>query len=208
MSHVHGVARSMRAVSSQTPSGESTNASVYTSSHPESRKAIQYANNSTRRMSELQQESEDLRRKLRASHPADPHPSPIALLTAAAEMAPRSEPNSDSMSGTPNIPPPSYPPQLLAPNGLGISPSTPAPAPALEGDTTRSRSLHGVEVRGDEIDDLFHMCGFKIPEAYFPLLTNPCVTASSATTPNSYPFSTHNPDQTHTIHNPPSSSGA
>jgi hypothetical protein len=121
-------------------------------------------------MSELEEESENLRRKLRASHPADPHPSPIALLTAAAEMAPRSEPNSDSMSGTPNIPTPSYPPQFLAPNGLGISPSTPAPAPALEGDTTRSRSLHGVEVRGEEIDDLFHMCDPIIPRHIFILV--------------------------------------
>ncbi|KAJ5999685.1 hypothetical protein N7481_000094 [Penicillium waksmanii] len=133
-----------------------------------------------KRMSELQQESEDLRRKLRVSHPVDPHPSPIALLTAAAEMAPRSEPNSDSMSGTPNISLPSYPPQLLAPNGLEISPSTPAPAPApaLEGDTTRSRSLHGVEVRGDEIDDLFHIF-FRHYAQFLPIL-------DPETRPNTY----------------------
>ncbi|KAJ5085086.1 hypothetical protein N7532_009857 [Penicillium argentinense] len=131
-----------------------------------------------KRMSRLEQESEDLRRKLRASQPADPHPSPIALLTAAAEMGSRSEPNSDSLSGTPHIPPPSYPPQLLAPNGFGVSPSAPGPGPAMEGDTTRAQSLHGVEVRSDEIDDLFHLF-FRHYAQFLPIL-------DPQTRPNTY----------------------
>jgi hypothetical protein len=99
----------------------------------------------------LERESEDLRRKLRASQPSDPHPSPIALLAAAAEMGVRT-PASDPLSETPQ-PPPSYPPQLLAPSSLDQSPA----GPALDGDTTKPRTLNGIQVSGEEIDDLFHM---------------------------------------------------
>lgn len=110
-----------------------------------------------RRLSELERESEDLRRKLRASQPTDPHPSPIDLLTAAAGMGVRTGSASGPASGvsqSPHIPPPSYPPQLLAPNSGGDRPS----APALEsGGLTKSRSLNGVQVQGEEIDDLFQM---------------------------------------------------
>ncbi|KAL3428695.1 hypothetical protein BDV09DRAFT_181593 [Aspergillus tetrazonus] len=111
-----------------------------------------------KRLSELERESEGLRRKLRASQSADPNPSPIPLVTAAAELTPRSEPNSDSISGASHIPPPFYAQQLLEPGGMGNSSLTPGPAPALEGVATRAlRSLRGVEVRANEIDDLFQI---------------------------------------------------
>lgn len=52
------------------------------------------------------------------------------------------------------VPPPSYPPQLLAPNSVGDGPL----APAVDGsDITKPRSLNGVHVQGGEIDDLFQM---------------------------------------------------
>lgn len=107
-----------------------------------------------RRLSDLERESEELRRKLRASQSADPHPSPIALLTAAAEMGVLSGPGSDALPGPPPAPAASYPPQLLAPTTLENG----TPGPALEGgDTTKPRSLNGVQVRGEEIDDLFQL---------------------------------------------------
>lgn len=111
-----------------------------------------------RRLSELERESEDLRRKLRASQPADlsPHPSPIALLTAAAEMGAHSRPGSNSVSVSSHAPLDSYSPHLLAPNGL--THTTPAPASALDGGgTTKPRSLNGVQVQAGEIDDLFQL---------------------------------------------------
>ncbi|KAL4972611.1 hypothetical protein BDW66DRAFT_169478 [Aspergillus desertorum] len=122
-----------------------------------------------KRLSELERESEGLRRKLRASQPADLNPSPIPLLTAAAELTPRSEPNSDSMSGASHVRPPLYSPQLLALSADGNSSLTPGAVPALEGVATRARSLHGVEVRGNEIDDLFQLF-FRHYAPFLPIL--------------------------------------
>lgn len=201
----------MQTVLSQTLSNENTNASAYILHYLIVAVYIIsniYIDNYCRRLSELERESEDLRRKLRVSRSADPQPSPIALLTAAAEIAPRSETNSDSISATPSIPPPSYPPQLLAPNGLGISSSTPAPAPTpvsgIDGDTTRSRSLHGIEVFGDEIDDLFQLYEIIIipPMISKALLADRQYhTAISVIILNFSPFLTHKRNQTHIIHN-------
>lgn len=61
-------------------------------------------------------------------------------------------PASDTLSETPQ-PPPSYPPQLLVPTGLVHS----IPGPALDGDPTKSRTLNGIQVSAQEIDDLFQM---------------------------------------------------
>jgi hypothetical protein len=113
--------------------------------------ALTATNTPWRRISDLERESEDLRRKLRASQPADPHPSPIALLTAAAELGVHT-PASDSLSETPQ-PPPSYAPGLLVPTNLGHG----APGPLFNGDTTKPRTLNGIQVSADEIDDLFQM---------------------------------------------------
>ncbi|CEJ57860.1 hypothetical protein PMG11_06538 [Penicillium brasilianum] len=132
-----------------------------------------------KRLSELERESEDLRRKLRASQPADlsPHPSPIALLTAAAEMGAHSRQGSNSVSLSSNAPLDAYSPHLLAPNGL--THRTPAPAPALDGGgTTLSRSLNGVQVQGEEIDDLFRLF-FQHYAQFLPIL-------EPQTSPNTY----------------------
>ncbi|KAJ5310912.1 citrate synthase [Penicillium atrosanguineum] len=116
-----------------------------------------------KRISDLERESEDLRRKLRSSQPADTHLSPIALLTAAAEMGVRT-PASDTLSETPQ-PPPSYPPQLLAPTVLVHS----TPGPAYDGDTTKSRTLNGIQVSAQEIDDLFQIF-FRYYAQFLPIL--------------------------------------
>ncbi|KAJ5354396.1 uncharacterized protein N7496_012829 [Penicillium cataractarum] len=130
-----------------------------------------------KRLSELERESEDLRRKLRASQPTDlsPHPSPIALLTAAAEMGAHSRPGSNSVSVSSNAPLDAYSPHLLAPNGLTHM----TPAPALDGGgTTKSRSLNGVQVQGEEIDDLFRLF-FQHYAQFLPIL-------DPQTSPNTY----------------------
>ncbi|KAJ5579540.1 uncharacterized protein N7459_005525 [Penicillium hispanicum] len=130
-----------------------------------------------KRLSELERESDELRQKLRASHPADPHPSPIALLTAAAEMDVHSASGSDSISVPSQVPPDSYPPQLLAPAGLPHD--TPEPGPVLEGcDPTKPRSLNGVEVSSEEIDDLFRLFFHQYAQ-FLPIL-------DPTTRPNTY----------------------
>ena len=69
-------------------------------------------------------------------------------------MGVRAGPGSDSPSLPLQISPESYPPQLLAPSSLGVG----TPGPALEGnETTVPRSLNGVEVTSEEIDDLYQL---------------------------------------------------
>ncbi|KAJ5641341.1 hypothetical protein N7490_005341 [Penicillium lividum] len=117
-----------------------------------------------RRLSDLQRESEELRRKLRASQPADPHPSPIALLTAAAELGSRPDPQGasyPSSQATPDV----YPPQLLAPSSLGSG----TPAPAFDNDATLPRTLNGIELTSQEIDDLFQLF-FRHYAQFLPIL--------------------------------------
>ncbi|KAJ5937586.1 hypothetical protein N7454_003928 [Penicillium verhagenii] len=130
-----------------------------------------------RRLSDLQRESEELRRKLRASQPADPHPSPIALLTAAAELGSRGDPHSSSLPSSSHVSPDSYPPQLLAPSSLGSG----TPAPALDNNdasATLARTLNGVELTKNEIDDLFQLY-FRHYSQFLPIL-------DPHTSPNAY----------------------
>lgn len=103
-----------------------------------------------RRLEGLEREKEQLRQQLQASQQANPHFTPIALLTAAAEMGVPIEPKDDP-SGSWQDPPVSYPQQHIAPaNSLSSL--------TLEGpDVTRSRTLKGVTVTGQEIDDLYQL---------------------------------------------------
>jgi hypothetical protein len=110
-----------------------------------------------RRLSELEKESEELRRKLRTSQSAEsPNPSPIALLTAAAEMGVREGPSAGG--GDLHIPVS----QVTAAPAYPLITSGPAPGWA-EGSTTditditKSRSVNGIWVTGEEIDDLFRL---------------------------------------------------
>ena len=70
-------------------------------------------------------------------------------------------PASDPLSGTPQ-PLPSYPPQLLPPTGLEHG----APVPGLDGDTTKPRTLNGIQVSGEEADDLFQLYVQVTPMAH------------------------------------------
>ncbi|KAJ5625345.1 hypothetical protein N7510_001654 [Penicillium lagena] len=128
-----------------------------------------------KRLSELEKESEELRRKLRASQSAEsPNPSPIALLTAAAEMGVREGPSAGG--GDLHIPVS----QVAAAPVYPLTTSGPAPG-WTEGNTTditKSRSVNGNWVTGEEIDDLFRL--FFCHYAHFIPILDP------ETRPNTY----------------------
>jgi hypothetical protein len=92
-----------------------------------------------------------LRQQLQDSQQANPHFTPIALLTAAAEMGVPIEPKQDDSSVGWQDPPAPYPQPHIAPvNSLS--------SPTLEGlDATKSRTLKGITVTGKEIDDLYQL---------------------------------------------------
>ena len=112
-----------------------------------------------RRLSDLQQETNDLRRRLKSSQSStNPHPSPISMLTAAAELGAspaNSEPTTLQMS--PISP---YPQPMLS--RVCSSPEEPRAELASSGeqaaDITLTRTLNGVEVTGFEIDEIFQLC--------------------------------------------------
>ncbi|KAJ5091061.1 hypothetical protein NUU61_005931 [Penicillium alfredii] len=116
-----------------------------------------------KRLSELEQESEELRQKIRSSQDVEPHPSPIALLTAAAEMEGRAGPAPASLPTSSDVPPISHSPNLPLP-------ALQNPGPELEGaDLTQSRMLDGTRVTGEEIDDMFTLF-FKYYAQFLPIL--------------------------------------
>lgn len=115
-----------------------------------------------RRLSELERETEELRRKLRASESSSGVASPIAVLTAAAEMgvAP------GNLAATPSASSPPRPSGYLNPTGPPVSMNL-RPSGVLQngdgpgthaGDRTLARTLNGVRVEGEEIDDIFQLC--------------------------------------------------
>jgi hypothetical protein len=92
-----------------------------------------------------------LRQQLENAQQANPHFTPIALLTAAAEMGVPIEPKQNDSSVGWQDPPAPYPQQHNAPvNSLS--------SPILEGlDATMPRTLKGITVTGKEIDDLYQL---------------------------------------------------
>jgi hypothetical protein len=113
---------------------------------------VSHADFRDRRLSELEKESEELRRKLRTSHSTEsPNPSPIALLTAAAEMGVREEPSAggDLDIPTSQVAAPTYPLTTTGPAPVWTEGTT--------GDITKSRSVNGVWVTGEEVDELFQL---------------------------------------------------
>ncbi|KAJ6172773.1 hypothetical protein N7470_001840 [Penicillium chermesinum] len=119
-----------------------------------------------KRLSDLQRESDELRQRLQTWQSVDPDPSAgMSLLTAAAEIGGRGGPSSDSFSMSPQVSSESYTPQLLAPHGL--TSTTPAPVPAPNANVpTLPRTLNGVQVAANEIDDLFDLhefCRVQLP---------------------------------------------
>ncbi|KAI9935048.1 hypothetical protein MW887_000669 [Aspergillus wentii] len=133
------------------------------------------------RLSELEHETDELRRKLRSSASTDPHPSPIALLTAAAEMGVHSESSGGDLqlSTPPNHPQASsYPQQLLSPGCSDPSLGRVETPTDRVADPTISRTLNNIEVTGEEIDEMFHLF-FNRYAQLLPIL-------DPRTTPNSY----------------------
>ncbi|KAJ5766008.1 uncharacterized protein N7511_003624 [Penicillium nucicola] len=124
------------------------------------------------RLEGLEREREQLRQQLQDSQLTNPHLTPIALLTAAAEMGVPIEPKQDESSAgwqSPSVP---YPQQHIAQ-------VNPLSSPKLTGpDATMPRTLKGVTVTGQEIDDLYQLF-FQHFASFLPIL-------DPQTTPNAY----------------------
>ncbi|KAJ5894902.1 hypothetical protein N7495_006593 [Penicillium taxi] len=115
-----------------------------------------------KRLSDLERESDELRRKLRTSESTDPHSSPISLLTAAAEMGIRTGPGIDVASVPSRAPTDSYTSQLR-------SLTHEMPRPVLGTNTTKNRNLNDILVTSEEIDDLFQIF-FRYYAQFLPIL--------------------------------------
>ncbi|PLB38867.1 fungal specific transcription factor domain-containing protein [Aspergillus candidus] len=139
-----------------------------------------------RRMSELQHETNELRRKLRSSSASDVQQSPIAMLTVAAEMGVHGSSSGTDLPLTPQshiVPPVSYHQRQTTPSNGGIEPSLTRmvgqimPADyAL--DPTESRALDNIDLSGSEINELFEL--FFQQYAHFLPILDP------QSTPNAY----------------------
>ncbi|GKZ24266.1 hypothetical protein AbraIFM66951_002276 [Aspergillus brasiliensis] len=134
-----------------------------------------------KRLSELEQETDELRRRLRYTQSDPSRPSPIAMLTAAAEM----EVNSTAVEGdlvfqTQSQTPPFEDSQHVIPSP-GLGPPLPGPemvSSVRTPDATEPRSLNNVYLTGSEIDELFQNF-FHQYASFLPIL-------DAETTPNAY----------------------
>ncbi|RAK79163.1 Zn(II)2Cys6 transcription factor [Aspergillus fijiensis CBS 313.89] len=132
------------------------------------------------RLSELEQETDELRRKLRCDRSESLQQSPIAMLTAAAEMGVHSTPAAGHLN---------LPPQPHITSNPYHSQLTPQMSPALSypqmqvvpvevSDPTEPRTLKTVKLTGSEIDELFRLF-FRDYASFLPIL-------DPQTTPNAY----------------------
>lgn len=123
------------------------------------------------RLSELEQETIELRRKLRSSENNNSLSSPIAMLTAAAEMgvAP------GNAADMPALSPPQCPvgyTQPVAPRVDIVPPPVPRPENGPEvrpSERSIARTLNGVQVSGEEIDEIFRLF-FQDYAPFMPIL--------------------------------------
>ncbi|GKZ58544.1 hypothetical protein AnigIFM49718_004369 [Aspergillus niger] len=139
-----------------------------------------------KRLSELEQETDELRRRLRYAQPDPSRPSPIAMLTAAAEMGVNSAAvEGDLAFHTQSHTPPVEDSQHVLPSP-GLGPPLPGPG-MISGvrapDATEPRSLNNIYLTGSEIDELFQIF-FQQYAPFLPIL-------DPETTPNVY--YTHSP---------------
>ncbi|KAE8372812.1 C6 zinc finger domain protein [Aspergillus bertholletiae] len=133
------------------------------------------------RLSELKQETDELRKRLRSSQSALPQPSPIAILTTAAEMGVPLLGNEAGLRLTPQSQssPASYAETSAHFLSLGPPMSRAEHTPGERAsDLTVSRTLNGVEVIGEEIDEIFQLF-FDQYARFLPIL-------DPLTTPNTY----------------------
>ncbi|KAF9893650.1 hypothetical protein FE257_010962 [Aspergillus nanangensis] len=123
-----------------------------------------------KRLSELEHEADTLRQRLRSSNSAHPEPSPIAMLTAAAEMGAQSTATQPGMNLTPQSQSPSssymhQPPPTIC-LGPALSRVDAGPRDRAS-DPTEPRVLNSIEVTREEIDDIFqiffHQYSFFVP---------------------------------------------
>ncbi|GMF67831.1 unnamed protein product [Aspergillus oryzae] len=105
-------------------------------------------------------ETDELRKRLKSSQSVLSQSSPIAMLTAAAELGVHSTGNAVGLDLTPQSqsPPASYAETSVPSLSLG------PPLPQVEctpgeraSDPTVPRTLDGVEVTGEEIDEIFQL---------------------------------------------------
>ncbi|GLA64918.1 hypothetical protein AtubIFM56815_008065 [Aspergillus tubingensis] len=134
-----------------------------------------------KRLSELEQETDELRRRLRYTQPDPSRPSPIAMLTAAAEMGvnPTTAEGNLIFHAQSHTPPVEGSQHILPSPGLG--PSLPGPemvSGVRAPDATEPRSLNNVYLTGSEIDELFQIF-FHQYASFLPIL-------DPKTTPNVY----------------------
>lgn len=149
-------------------------------------------------MSELQHETNELRRKLRSSSASDVQQSPIAMLTVAAEMGVHGSSSGTDLPLTPQshiVPPVSYHQRQTTPSNGGIEPSLTRmvgqimPADyAL--DPTESRALDNIDLSGSEINELFELFVRSLVFCVRAVLTG--YEGSSSSMPIFCPYWIHN----------------
>ncbi|KAH8690603.1 putative C6 transcription factor [Talaromyces proteolyticus] len=130
-----------------------------------------------KRLSELQHETEELRKKL-VSGRINTLASPIAVLTTAAEMSRTPESlRVSTPSGSPPQPTTRLERSRIVPANIRPVPVLSAELPMVEGET-QARTLNGITVEAEEINDLFQL--FFRDFAPFLSILDP------TTSPNSY----------------------
>ncbi|KAE8151098.1 hypothetical protein BDV25DRAFT_100090 [Aspergillus avenaceus] len=120
------------------------------------------------RLSKLEQETDELRQKLRSSQSVHSQPSPITMSTVAAEMGGHEKSNVDGLHPTPQsqVSPVSFS-QPLTSTSLE-SPRVEFPSERVS-DHTLQRTLDGIEVTGEEINEIFHLF-FEHYAQFLPIL--------------------------------------
>nr|ANF07292.1 C6 transcription factor 2 [Paecilomyces fulvus] len=133
------------------------------------------------RLSELEQETDELRQKLRSSETCKSISSPIAMLTAAAEMDIDTGNGGNQSSVLPSQVSLSYTHPAIPQPAL-LPPSMSLPPDSVSGtrgsDRAIPRILSGVRVTGDEIDEIFQLF-FQDYAQFLPIL-------DPRTSPNTY----------------------
>lgn len=121
----------------------------------------------------MEQETNELRKKLRSSQSVVPEPSPIAMLTAAAEMDQEAATNVPDYNLTPQSQSPSLSQHHPLPRSISLGPTLPrieaGPGDRLS-DPTVPRVLNNVTVVGEEIDEIFELCVLSL--APYPAAVN------------------------------------
>ncbi|PYH93964.1 C6 zinc finger domain protein [Aspergillus ellipticus CBS 707.79] len=128
-----------------------------------------------KRLSELEQETDELRQRLRFTQSNDPRPSPIAMLTAAAEMEVHSVPRGGDLTLPPGSQTPSVENQQQLLPSINLEPLRgPGMDPGIRAlDPTEARAVNNVHLTGSEIDEMFQIF-FHQYASFLPILDPRC----------------------------------